>query len=78
MAFRHTVDGATSVLSAVATAAVCGLPCWFTWKAIEAGVAPVWAWAAIAALGFIGLIMVVAFLRKGFNGVAPTRERRRR
>lgn len=78
MALKHTLDGAASLGAAAITAAVCGLPCWFTWKAIEAGAAPLWAWAAIAALGFVGLVLFFAFLRKGFAGIAPTRDRRRR
>ena len=72
------LDGAASVLAALATLAICGLPCWFTYKAIEAGAAPVWAWAAIAALGGVGLIKSIAFLGKAAKGIAPSRDRRRR
>jgi predicted FMN-binding regulatory protein PaiB len=72
------LDGTASVLAALATILICGLPCWFTYKAIDAGVAPTWAWAAIAALGGVGVIMTFAFLRKATGGVSPTRERKRR
>lgn len=72
------IDGTVSGLAALATAIICGLPSYFTYKAIEANVAPWWAWFAIAALAGVGLLMTVAFLGKAFNGIAPSRERRRR
>ena len=72
------LDGSASVFAAIATLAICGLPSYFTYKAIEANVAPWWAWFAIAALSGVGLIMTFAFLRKAAGGVAPSRERRRR
>ena len=74
---RQVFDGAASFLAAVATAVICGLPSYFTYTAIEAGVAPTWAWAAIAALAGVGLLMTVAFLTKAFRGIAPSRVRRR-
>ncbi len=72
------LDGLASVLAALATIAVCGVPSWFTYKAIQADVAPTWAYAAVAALAGVGLIMTFAFVRKAAQGVAPSRERRRR
>ncbi len=72
------LDGTASLLAALATIAICGLPSWFTYKAIEAKVAPWWAWFAVGALAAVGLIMTVAFLRKAAKGVAPSRDRRRR
>ena len=77
MAFRHVLDGAASIAAALVTSAVCGLPAWFTVQAVRAGIAPTWAYAAAAALGAIGLILTLAFFRKAFEGVAPTRQRRR-
>ena len=77
MAFRSILDGAASIGAALITLAVCGLPAWFTFVAIRAEIAPVWAYAAAGGLGIIGLIWTLAFLRKGFAGVAPTRQRRR-
>jgi len=74
---RQVLDGIASFLAAVVTVVVCGLPSFFTYKAIEAGVAPTWAWAAIAALAGVGLLMTVAFLTKAFRGVAPSRTRKR-
>ncbi len=72
------LDGTASFLAALATVVICGLPSYFTFKAIEAGLAPTWAWAAVIALAGVGLLMTVAFLSKAVNGVAPSRERRRR
>lgn len=72
------LDGTASALAALATLVLCGLPSWYTYKAIDAGVAPLWAWAAIAALAGVGLVMAFAFLRKAARGIAPSRERRRR
>ena len=77
MAFRNILDGAASLGAALFTCAVCGLPAWFTVVAVRAGVAPTWAYAAAAALGLIGAILVLAFVRKSFAGIAPTRQRRR-
>lgn len=74
---RAFLDGGTSFLAALATIAICGLPCWFTFQAIQAEVAPLWAWAAIAALGGVGVLMTFAFLGKAVKGVAPSRSRRR-
>jgi hypothetical protein len=45
--------------------------------AVGQGLAPVWVYGFVAALGIIGLILSFAFLRKGMGGVAPTRQRRR-
>lgn len=77
MAFRNVMDGAASFAAALVTCTVCGLPAWFTVVAVRATVAPLWAYAPAATLAVIGLILTFAFLRKGFAGVAPTRQRRR-
>ncbi|MCK0094912.1 hypothetical protein MWU60_04975 [Yoonia sp. F2084L] len=77
MAFRNILDGAASFGAALVTSAVCGLPAWFTITAIRADIAPVWAYAAAGGLGVIGIILTLAFVRKGIGGVAPTRQRRR-
>ena len=75
---KQFLDGAASFLAAIATAAICGLPSYFTYRAIEAAVAPTWAWGAIIALAGVGLLMTVAFLTKAVRGIAPSRQRRRR
>lgn len=77
MAFRNVLEGAASVLAAFFTAGVCGLPAWFTIVAVRGGLAPTWAYAAAGLLGAIGVILTLAFLRKGLGGVAPTRQRKR-
>jgi hypothetical protein len=41
-------------------------------------VAPTWAWAGVIALGGVGFIMTLTFLRKAFSGVSPSRDRPRR
>ncbi len=75
---RRIWDGFLSLIAAIATVAICGVPAWFTYKAIDAGLAPVWVWAAVAALAGVGVIMTLAFLRKAASGVSPSRERPRR
>ncbi|SMX32566.1 hypothetical protein [Octadecabacter ascidiaceicola] len=72
------LDGTASFLAALATVAICGLPSWFTYKAIEANAAPWWAWFSVAALCAVGLLMTFAFLGKAIKGVAPSRDRKRR
>ena len=71
------MDGAASILAAFFTAAICGLPAWFTVLAVRGGLAPVWAYAVAGLLAAIGAILTLAFLRKGLGGIAPTRQRRR-
>lgn len=77
MAFQNILDGAASFGAALVTLAVCGLPAWFTVSAVRAEIAPTWAYAAAGVLAVIGLILTLAFMRKGMAGVAPTRQRRR-
>ncbi|WP_242654347.1 hypothetical protein [Yoonia rosea] len=45
--------------------------------AVRATIAPVWAYLAAGGLAIIGVILTLAFLRKGIAGIAPTRQRRR-
>lgn len=70
-------DGILSFLAALVTAFVTGVPAWGTFRAIQSDLLPVWGWAALVALGFVGILMVLSFLRKAFRGVHPLRERRR-
>ena len=72
------MDGAASFLAAFFTGAVCGLPAWFTVVAVRAAVAPTWAYGAAGLLALIGVVLTFAFARKGFMGIAPTRQRRRK
>ena len=75
---KHTWDGFLSLLAALATAAICGGPSWFTYKAVYAGIAPDWAYGFVVLLAGMGLILSFAFLRKAKAGISPTRDRRRR
>ena len=70
-------DGILSFLAAFVTAFVTGVPAWGTFRAIQSDLLPAWGWAALIALGFVGILMVLSFLRKAVRGVHPLRERRR-
>jgi len=74
---RNFLDGAASICAALVTLVICGIPAWYTIQAVRADIAPVWAYGAAGALTVIGLVLVLAFGRKAFAGVAPTRQRRR-
>ncbi len=78
MMVRHLWDGFLSLIAAFATAVVCGIPAWFTFQAITLGIAPLWAWIGVIGLGFVGILMMLSFLRKAAGGISPSRERRRR
>ena len=71
---RAVLDG---FLSACAIAAITGIPMWYTNAAINAGIAPQWAYAALGALFFVSVSIVLNLLRKTFRGIGPLRERRR-
>ena len=70
-------DGFLSLLCAVLTLVILGVPGWGAALALRAGLMPVWGWAPLAAMGFVAVVMVFAFLRKAWRGVHPLRERRR-
>jgi len=70
-------DGAASLLAAVIALAVSLPPAWFTHIAVRAGIAPAWAWGPAGLLALLGLILGLAFARKGFRGIAPSRDRQR-
>lgn len=70
-------DGFLSFLCALVTVLVIGVPAWGAGLALRAGLLPAWGWAPLAGLGFVGAVMVFAFLRKAGRGVHPLRERRR-
>lgn len=76
--FKNILDGLLSLLAALATLAVFGLPIWATHQAITYGLAPVWVYVAVIGLVFVGGNLAIAFLRKALDGVAPLRERKRR
>lgn len=70
-------DGFLSLVGALVTVALVGLPLFAAFRAVQAALVPAWFWAPMVALGFVGLVMLGAFLRKGFRGVHPMRDRRR-
>lgn len=70
-------DGFLSLLAALLTGAIIGIPLWGTYLAIRNALVPAWVWVPLVLLVLIGVIMVVAFLRKAGHGVHPMRDRRR-
>ena len=75
--FKRMWDGGLSLAASVVILAVALLPAWFAHLAIGAELAPTWGYVFIAALGFGGGLVALDFFRKGLNGVAPSRSRRR-
>lgn len=71
-------DGFLSLLSAIATAVIVGVPTWGCFLAIQAEMLPIWAWGPLALHFVIGGLMVVAFLRKVINGLHPMHDEPRR
>ena len=78
MKVSHLWDGFLSAMAAIATSALCGVPVFYSYQAITFGIAPIWVWGFIIALGGVGFILTIAFLRKAAAGISPSRERRRR
>ena len=72
--FKNIWDGLLSLLAAIVTFVVFGLPIWATHQAIV----PAWVYLAVVGLVFIGGNLGLAFLRKALDGVAPLRDRKRR
>lgn len=70
-------DGFLSLLAGLLTAGIVGVPVWGTFLAIRAELLPSWAWVSLVLLSLVGLVMLLAFLRKASRGVHPMRERRR-
>ncbi len=74
---RNIWDGFLSLLCAVATIVICGVPGWYAHVAISNGLAPQWVYVSVFGLGFCAVLLTLSFLRKASAGVAPSRERRR-
>lgn len=70
-------DGFLSLLAALSTALVVGVPLWGTFLALQNELLTPWGWVPLILLTFVGLIMVSSFLRKTSRGVHPLRDRRR-
>ncbi len=77
MALVHLWDSAVSAMAGAASLAICGVPSWFTFRAIQGGLAPTWAYGFVAVLAGVGVILAAAFGRKAIEGVGPGRDRRR-
>lgn len=75
--FRNIWDGVLSLAACLVTLAAFGLPAWATHQAITYGLVPVWIYAALIGMVYVGLNLSIAFLRKALDGVAPLRTRRR-
>lgn len=70
-------DGALSVVAALVTLVVTGIPTWGAFLAVRADMIGWWAWPPIVGLGIIGAVITLSFFRKAGRGVHPLRERRR-
>lgn len=77
MALVHLWDSAVSAMAGAASLAICGVPSWFTFRAIQGGLAPTWAYGFVAVLAAVGIILGVAFFRKAAAGIGPAADRRR-
>ncbi|MEO0829473.1 MAG: hypothetical protein AAFY03_03335 [Pseudomonadota bacterium] len=74
---RTVLDGAASLFCALATIGLCGVPIWGSHMAISVGVIPQWIYAPLGIFGFLAILLAFDFVRKGFSGIGPMRERRR-
>lgn len=74
---RALLDGSLSLIAALCTLALIGPTVWFSWVALDAGLAPAWGYIPVAGLGGVGLVLTMAFVRKGLRGIAPSRTYRR-
>lgn len=70
-------DGFLSLLAALVTLGIVGVPVWGTFLAIQNGLLAAWGWLPLVLLALVGGVMVLAFLRKTLRGVHPLRDRRR-
>lgn len=75
---RNLWDGFLSFLACFATIGLCGVPVWFTFRSIQLGIAPTWAYVPVVGLAVVGVVLAYAFFEKGLGGVSPSRTRRRR
>ncbi|NND21068.1 MAG: hypothetical protein HKO14_03180 [Silicimonas sp.] len=70
-------DGFLSLLAAIATLCIIGIPTWGAALAIRDGLMSLWAWAPLLLLAAAGAVMALSFLRKAGCGVHPLRKKRR-
>lgn len=74
---RQVFDGLMSLLCALATLGLCGVPLYCSHLAIAFGLVPVWLYAVLGIFGFMAVLLAFDFLRKAVSGIAPLNERRR-
>ncbi len=70
-------DGFLSLLAALLTLVVTGIPSWGAFLAVRSNLLAWWAWPPLVVLALIGIVITLSFLRKAGRGVHPLRERRR-
>jgi hypothetical protein len=75
--FKRIWDGGLSMVSGVVVLGVALVPAWFARLASGASLAPTGGYVFVAGLAFGAGLVALDFLKKGFNGVAPSRTRRR-
>ncbi|MGJ8625451.1 MAG: hypothetical protein ACSHXB_00715 [Sulfitobacter sp.] len=75
--FRNIWDGLLSLSAAILSSVIFAVPIWATHQAITYGIVPIWAYAALVGLVYIGGNLTIAFLRKALDGVAPLKDRKR-
>ncbi len=75
--FRNIWDGLLSLAAALASFVIFAVPVWATHLAVARGVVPIWVYAALVGLIYIGGNLTIAFLRKALDGVAPLKDRKR-
>lgn len=74
---RIAFDGFLSALAAIFTLIVCGFPAFATFQSIKFGIVPEWFYVPLIGIGFIGILLTLAFVRKAIKGISPSRSRRR-
>lgn len=70
-------DGMASALAALVAAGLTLPPVWFTHRAVQGDLAPLWAYVPAGLLAVVGLVLTLAFARKALRGIAPSRDRAR-
>jgi hypothetical protein len=75
--FARITDGLASLIAALAAAGLTLPPAWFTHRAVQGDLAPVWAYVPAGLLAICGVVLTLAFLRKAAAGIAPSRDRAR-
>ena len=70
-------DGFLSLVAALLTLVLTGVPSWGAFLAVRAELLEWWAWPPLVGLAIVGIMIALSFLRKAGRGVHPLRERPR-